>query len=259
MILYSLLLASESVPSEAAKIIDEEVSPLSKWSESSGDALNSKSIDRERLVKLASNGANASSSSANSKSPSPRPSAAHRPPALYLTKKVPYHRERVETKFVIVWISVENSTAGTRVLQSSTLPASVSRLFHVCLPARRREPLAYIPELPPQLQPSPQVTAAVPSPTFFPPAVPSHLQTPVRPTFCPALPLRLRMCCVHAALSFQGMRQYPFTSVVARERDKERERLRRGTGKPGRTLHGHALCHAFLGAVRDTTICACDT
>ncbi|KAJ7188980.1 hypothetical protein C8R46DRAFT_877203 [Mycena filopes] len=153
--------------------------------------------------------------------------------------------ERVETKFVIAWISVENKQGEDKGI-TIIYPASLCVSLVPCVsssapcPAGRREPLAYIPELPPQLQPSPQVTAAVPSSTFFPPAVPSHLQTPIRPTSCPASPSphALRAFRALTLSRSRGMRHVAaevngYVDAVAREREKERERLRRERERDG--------------------------
>ncbi|KAJ7799951.1 hypothetical protein B0H14DRAFT_3113979 [Mycena olivaceomarginata] len=120
------------------------------------------------------------------------------------------HAERQETKFIIAWISVENKQGEDKGI-TIIYPASLSM-------AGRREPLAYIPELPAQLQPSPQVTAAAPPTSLFPPAVQSHLQSPIRPSSCPATP------SPHALRTF---RLRHTASEVNGYREKERERLRR--------------------------------
>ncbi|KAF7362482.1 Mediator of RNA polymerase II transcription subunit 13 [Mycena venus] len=155
------------------------------------------------------------------------------------------HAERRETKFIIAWISVENKQGEDKGI-TIIYPASLCISFVPCSTSTpscapgRREPLAYIPELPAQLQPSPQMTAAVPPTSLFPPTVPSHLQSPIRPSSCPATP------SPHALRAFRGLtlsrsRGIRHTAVevngyvdaVAREREKERERLRRERERDG--------------------------
>ncbi|KAJ6534040.1 mediator complex subunit 13 C-terminal-domain-containing protein [Mycena vulgaris] len=156
------------------------------------------------------------------------------------------HPDRRETKFIIAWISVENKQGedkGITVIYPSSLCISFVSSVTSAVPCAtgRREPLAYIPELPAQLQPSPQVTAAVPaSSTLFPPAVHSHLPPAIRPSSCPATPsphaLRAFRALTlsrsrgvrHAAAEVNG-----YVDAVAREREKERERLRRERERDG--------------------------
>ncbi|KAJ7744697.1 mediator complex subunit 13 C-terminal-domain-containing protein [Mycena metata] len=153
--------------------------------------------------------------------------------------------ERLETKFVIAWISVENKQGEDKGI-TIIYPASLCVSFVPCAsssswcPAGRREPLAYIPELAPQLQPSPQVTAAVPSSTFFPPAAQLHLQTSIHPTSCPASPSphALRAFRALTLSRSRGLRHaatevHGYVDAVAREREKERERLRRERERDG--------------------------
>ncbi|KAJ6497407.1 mediator complex subunit 13 C-terminal-domain-containing protein [Mycena sanguinolenta] len=154
-----------------------------------------------------------------------------------------HHTEKQETKFIIAWISVENKQGedkGITIIYPASLCVSFvpSATSAPWCAGGRREPLAYIPELPPQLQPSPQVTAAVPA-TLLPP-VQSHLQSAIRPSSCPATP------SPHALRSFRaltlsrsrGIRHTAveingYVDAVAREREKERERLRRERERDG--------------------------
>lgn len=155
------------------------------------------------------------------------------------------HAERQETKFIIAWISVENKQGedkGITIIYPASLcvsfvPCTTSALS--CMPGRR-EPLAYIPELPAQLQPSPQVTAAAPPTSLFPPAVQSHLQSPIRPSSCPATPSphALRTFRALTLSRSRGLRHTAsevngYVDAVAREREKERERLRRERERDG--------------------------
>ncbi|KAJ7252420.1 mediator complex subunit 13 C-terminal-domain-containing protein [Mycena haematopus] len=153
------------------------------------------------------------------------------------------HAERQETKFIIAWISVENKQGEDKGI-TIIYPASLCVSFAPCAASApscaggRREPLAYIPELPAQLQPSPQVSAAVPA-TLLPP-VQSHLHSPIRPSSCPATPsphaLRAFRALTlsrsrgvhHTAAEVNG-----YVDAVAREREKERERLRRERERDG--------------------------
>ncbi|KAF7350887.1 Mediator of RNA polymerase II transcription subunit 13 [Mycena sanguinolenta] len=144
------------------------------------------------------------------------------------------HTEKQETKFIIAWISVENKQGEDKGI-TIIYPASLCVSFvPSSTPAPwcaggRREPLAYIPELPPQLQPSPQVTAAIPA-TLLPP-VQSHLQSAIRPSSCPATPSphALRSFRALTLSRFRGIRHTAveingYVDAVAREREKERER-----------------------------------
>ncbi|KAJ6488252.1 mediator complex subunit 13 C-terminal-domain-containing protein [Mycena vitilis] len=155
------------------------------------------------------------------------------------------HAERAETKFIIAWISVENKQGedkGITIIYPSSLCLSfVPSATSAPSWAGRREPLAYIPELPAQLQPSPQVTAAVPATSsFFPPTVPSHLHGPIRPSSCPATPSphALRAFRTLTLSRSRGIRHVAaevngYVDAVAREREKERERLRRERERDG--------------------------
>ncbi|KAJ7198471.1 hypothetical protein GGX14DRAFT_665621 [Mycena pura] len=149
------------------------------------------------------------------------------------------HPERRETTFIIAWISVENKQGEDKGI-TVIYPSSLCLSFVPCATsstscaAGRREPLAYIPELPPQLQPSPQVTAASPAmSTVFPPAVQSHLQESTRPSSCPTTPsphaLRAFRTLTHSrsrALPRIASEVNGYIDAVAKEREKERERQR---------------------------------
>ncbi|KAJ7478619.1 mediator complex subunit 13 C-terminal-domain-containing protein [Mycena galericulata] len=166
-----------------------------------------------------------------------------------------------ETTFVIAWISVENKQGedkGITIIYPTSLCLSFvpSVTSAASWAAGRREPLAYIPELPAQLQPSPQVTAAVPTSTLFPPAVQSHLQPAIRPLSCPATPsphalrafraltLSRSRSVRHVAAEVNG-----YVDAVAREREKERERLRRERERDGGSPRtGRANTSATPGA-----------
>ncbi|KAJ7750136.1 mediator complex subunit 13 C-terminal-domain-containing protein [Mycena maculata] len=156
------------------------------------------------------------------------------------------HPDRQETTFIIAWISVENKQGedkGITIIYPTSLCLSFvpSVTSATSCAAGRRESLAYIPELPPQLQPSPQVTAATPATaTLFPPAVPSHLQPAIRPSPCPATPSphALRTFRALTLSRSRGMRHVAaevngYVDAVAREREKERERLRRERERDG--------------------------
>ncbi|KAJ7099336.1 mediator complex subunit 13 C-terminal-domain-containing protein [Mycena belliarum] len=155
------------------------------------------------------------------------------------------HPDRGETKFIIAWISVENKQGedkGITIIYPSSLCLSfVSSSTSTAPCVARREPLAYIPELPAQLQPSPQVIAAAPSASaLFPPAVHSHLQSSIRPASCPATPSphALRTFRALTLSRSRGMRHAAtevngYVDAVAREREKERERLRRERERDG--------------------------
>ncbi|KAJ7133708.1 mediator complex subunit 13 C-terminal-domain-containing protein [Mycena crocata] len=154
-------------------------------------------------------------------------------------------KNRQETTFIIAWISVENKQGeekGITIIYPTSLCVSFvpTLTSAVSCAAVRREPLAYIPELPAQLQPSPQVTAAVPASALFPPAVPSHLQSAFRPSSCPATPSphALRAFRALTLSRTRGVRHVAsevngYVDAVAREREKERERLRRERERDG--------------------------
>ncbi|KAJ7647889.1 mediator complex subunit 13 C-terminal-domain-containing protein [Roridomyces roridus] len=155
------------------------------------------------------------------------------------------HQDRRETKFIIAWISVENKQGedkGIPIIYPASLclsfaPSATSGL--ACAPGRR-EPLAYIPDLPPQLQPSPQVTAALPTASDLPAAVTSHLPPAIRSSSCPSTPSphALRAFRALTLSRSRGVRHVAdevngYVDAVAREREKERERLRREREREG--------------------------
>ncbi|KAJ7822118.1 hypothetical protein B0H14DRAFT_3732737 [Mycena olivaceomarginata] len=105
--------------------------------------------------------------------------------------------------------------------------------------AGRREPLAYIPEIPAQLQSSPQVTVAAPPTSLFPPAVQSHLQSPIRSSSCPATPSPHALRTFRALTLSRSRGRHTASEVngyvdaVTQEHEKERERLRRARERDG--------------------------
>ncbi|KAJ7672102.1 mediator complex subunit 13 C-terminal-domain-containing protein [Mycena rosella] len=156
------------------------------------------------------------------------------------------HPDRRETKFIIAWISVENKQGedkGITIIYPTSLCLSFVPCSTSAMPCAtgRREPLAYIPELPAQLQPSPQMSAAVPSASApFSPAVHSHLQSAFRPSSCPSSPSphALRAFRALTLSRSRGVRHAAsevnvYVDAVAREREKERERLRRERERDG--------------------------
>ncbi|KAK7057786.1 mediator of RNA polymerase II transcription subunit 13 [Favolaschia claudopus] len=153
--------------------------------------------------------------------------------------------ERQETKFIIAWISVENKQGEDKGI-SIIYPSSLCLSFAPCSTATlacwagRREPLAYIPELPAQLQPSPQVSAAAPPPSLFSPSTQTRLQSPFRPSSCPATPAphALRAFRAFTRSRSRGLRHTAaevngYVDAVTKEREKERERLRRERERDG--------------------------
>ncbi|KAJ7795217.1 hypothetical protein B0H14DRAFT_3555226 [Mycena olivaceomarginata] len=96
------------------------------------------------------------------------------------------------------------------------------------------------PEIPAQLQSSPQVTVAAPPTSLFPPAVQSHLQSPIRPSSCPATPSphALRTFRALTLSRSRGLRHTAsevngYVDAVTQEHEKERERLRRARERDG--------------------------
>ncbi|KAJ7286899.1 hypothetical protein C8J57DRAFT_1460386, partial [Mycena rebaudengoi] len=171
------------------------------------------------------------------------------------------HSDGKPTTFIIAWISVENKQGedkGITVIYPSSLclsfvPSSTSASQAVGSFNGRREPLAYIPELPAQLQPSPQVTAAVPATSnLFPPAAHAvQLLPSMRPSSCPATtsPYALRAFRALTLSRSKGLRHVAaevngYVDSVAREREKERERLRREREREGGSPH---LARANIG------------
>ncbi|CAK5281931.1 unnamed protein product [Mycena citricolor] len=143
-----------------------------------------------------------------------------------------------QTTFIIAWINVENKQGEEKGI-TVIYPSSLCLLFVPSLtssssfPAARRESLAYIPELPPQLQPSPQLTAAIPgSHMLQTSAVASHLRGHLRSCSGTPSPHALR---AYRGLTVSRARQVRhvagevnvFVDAVAKERERERERMRR--------------------------------
>ncbi|KAF7289220.1 Mediator of RNA polymerase II transcription subunit 13 [Mycena indigotica] len=148
-----------------------------------------------------------------------------------------------ETTFIIAWINVENKQGeekGITIIYPSSLCLGFAPGAPSLCCSGRRESLSYIPDLPPQLQPSPQITSATPASAVFPPPVPSHLDFALQSTSCPPTPSPL------ATRSFRNLtisrsknlRQIAtqvngYVDSVAKERERERERMRREREREG--------------------------
>ncbi|KAF7290083.1 Mediator of RNA polymerase II transcription subunit 13 [Mycena chlorophos] len=164
-----------------------------------------------------------------------------------------------ETTFVIAWINVENKQGEEKGV-TVIYPLSLCLGFTPAAPsatAGRREPLSYIPDLPPQLQPSPQLTSAIPQSAVLAPPVPSHLQFSLRPASCPPAPsaLAMRSFRTLTVSRSRNLRQIAshvngFVDSVAKERERERERMRRERERDGGSPH---LARTSIAGVAATT------
>ncbi|KAJ7072913.1 mediator complex subunit 13 C-terminal-domain-containing protein [Mycena amicta] len=148
-----------------------------------------------------------------------------------------------ETTFVIAWINVENKQGeekGITVIYPSSLCLAFTPAAPSLSVSGRREMLSYIPDLPPQLQPSPQMTLAAPSSAILPPPMASHLLFSLRPASCPATPspLAMRSFRTLTLSRSKNIRQIAsqvngYVDSVAKERERERERMRREREREG--------------------------
>ncbi|KAF7294056.1 Mediator of RNA polymerase II transcription subunit 13 [Mycena kentingensis (nom. inval.)] len=170
------------------------------------------------------------------------------------------HTPDRETTFIIAWINVENKQGeekGITVIYPSSLCISFVPSAPSLCASGRREPLAYIPELSPQLQPSPQLTSAIPTSAVLPSPIPSHLQFSLRSVSCPPTtsPLAMRSFRSLTLSKSKNLRQIAlqvngYVDSVAKDRERERERMRRDRERDGSSPR---LVRANTGGVVSVT------